>query len=336
MKDNSVCSFHPSRPGRWVCYSCGRSFCEECVSLRKKHYYCRECLKNKEINNSDLSFSSPAPERSDMSLPPPEANLVKRFLAFQIDFILILLATVLLTFLTRIAFDLSEYYRQRLFYFLLYLGFLNRDYILAGGSPGKRMMHLYVWVPASQSLGGFYHSVLRNLFIPFLFLDIWSLFFSKHQQRLGDFLASTYVCDEEARINERRYIYIIAALTAVVLISLFMTFFGWFASHTARHTSLGQIMEAKESQPEDIRQLLENNIRIANRFKVKKENKELTIIGMFSDPESYYRGRREVKALLANTSYSITAEEGPELISRGPGEREFELRIEAKIIEGEK
>jgi uncharacterized RDD family membrane protein YckC len=292
-------------------------------------------LKKKEINNSDLSFSSSIPAGVNMIPHPPEANLVKRFLAFQIDFIIILVATILLTFLIGIAFELSGYYRQRLFYFLLYIGFLLRDHILSGGSPGKRMMRLYVWVPASQSLAGFYHSVLRNLFIPFLFLDIWPLFFSEHQQRAGDFLAGTYVCDEEPRTNERRYIYIIAALTAFVLLLLFMIFTSWFASQTGRRTSLGQIMEAKESQPEDIRRLLEKNIQFANRFKVEKGNKKITITGEFPDPDTYYRGRRKVKELLDKTSYSIIAEEGPNVILRGPGEREFELRIEAKIIEGE-
>lgn len=331
MKDSSVCSIHPTRPASWFCYSCGRSFCEECVSLRNNRYYCRQCLEAKK--NSDKSFEVFSEPVSWPAIRL-EANFLKRLLAFQIDFILLVALSILLSFLFRLALGFEELYGQRLFFVLLYGGFLGRDALLPGGSPGKRFLRLYVWNKKNDRIVGLLDSVLRNLFIPFFYLDIWPVFFTENQQRAGDLLAGTYVCDEEFKTNERRQIYRLAAVTALIVISLFTIFTGWFAETTARRTSLDYFFSSSENRPRDIESIINENIESATRLKVEKDSNMVTIIGEFAEPSAYYRGHQKIRELLSVNSYRIISDEGPRFISRGPGKRNLMFVIAAQFIEG--
>ena len=331
MEDISACYFHPARPAGWFCSECGRFFCEECVTLKNGNYYCEECLDTNTVNNNYSEVDAQRPVWPDKTR---EADFVKRLIAFQLDFIIFLSISILLAFLLGLVFSLSYPLRQRLFFIFLYAGILVRDILLPGGSPGKRLMSLYVWDIQEDKTLTLWQSVLRNLFLPVFYFDMLTVFLTEHQQRVGDLLAGTFVCDQETRTDDRKNIYNAAALTAVVLLGLLIIFINWFSVTATRRMTLYEVLSQKQESENGLEARLERAGHEATRLRVEKNKNMVTIIGEFSGPDSYYRGRRQINSVLAGNSYEILQEEGPLLVSRGPDTRHFQLTIKAQYKQG--
>ncbi|GEM_PF-4310930 len=235
------CANHPDHPARWVCFQCGRIFCEECVEPAGNEYYCCDCRQ--ELGSAEKPTDRTFPPASK---PMRTAHPVKRLLAFGYDFVFSILITSFLTVLLRIIFRASPGLTNTFFYFSLYLCLLLRDLLTPSGSPGKYMTELYLVDLKREGSPGKTARLLRNVLFPIFYLDLLTVPFTGKMQRLSEWLTSTAVCDSEYPVNERKYIYRAAALVGVLLIALFSTFAYWFGEEIEQRTRVEQMIYEAE------------------------------------------------------------------------------------------
>ncbi len=328
MGDSPSCKNHPSRPARWFCWTCGSPLCEECVILRRGQYHCENCIKDSE------TVADTEETEDSFRLWPDihyEANLIKRLLAFEVDFVILLLAGGLISLLLGIIFQLGVSDSQKIFLLLFYGGLLVRDGVFPGGSPGKRMMQLYVWNRRQDRPVNLRDSLLRNLFFPVFYFDLLTVPFSPDRQRAGDILAGTVVYDEKFQIQEKKYIYRSAGLTSLLLAGLVVIFVSWFAAEMRHRAPVYELIaEETVERVEGIEGAI-SRLPVEHRnLEVLEENQIVSISSEYPDASTYFEARSEITSLLEENNYEIIEVHSPQMIFRGPDETYYGLTIEAQ------
>ncbi len=327
MGDSPNCINHSNRPARWFCWACGNPLCEECVTLESGQYYCESCIEKDKIESAVLPSEDSSPRWPDIHY---EANFIKRLLAFEIDFVILLLAGGLVSVLIRIIFQLGISESQKLFLSLFYGGLLVRDGIFAGGSPGKRIVELYVWNERKDRPVNLKDSILRNLFFPVFYFDLLTVPFSPDRQRAGDMLAGTVVYDKKSQIQEEKFIYRSAGLTSLLLLGLFVIFVSWFATEVRYRAPTLDFPEDRTQRVESVENALAGLGVEHHNLEVREEGPRLYISSEYPDADSYFKAREEIGALLNSYNYEIVAIDSPRMVLRGMDETYYGLEIEAK------
>ncbi|MGM0380931.1 MAG: RDD family protein [bacterium] len=327
MENSPSCENHPQRPARWFCWDCGKSLCEECAELRSGQYYCKDCLPEFEFKATSADTAGEGPKWPDIHY---EANLLKRLLAFEIDFVILIFTAGLLSSLVGIIFQFGVSASQKVFLFLFYGGLLIRDGLFLGGSPGKSILKLYVWNQRDDRPVSFLDSILRNLFFPVFYFDFLTIPFSPERQRAGDILAGTVVYDQKYRVEEKKYIYYTAGITSLLLAGLVVIFVSWFAAEMRYRVPSLDFNGREIGKVKSIKKALEKAGRPAAKFQVNREGARINITGEYPDADSYYRAKSDVVNLLESNSYKIIEIQPPKLVLRGPDKRRYKLTIEAE------
>ncbi|HXQ94892.1 MAG TPA: RDD family protein [Thermoplasmata archaeon] len=166
--------------------------------------------------------SLPAPSRPGFSLPPPPppgfayqyryAGLLARFGAVILDFLLLLVVTIviaiplgILAFVATVAGAPGDWVGSfvwgpfALLMFLLWIGYFTYFESTSGQTPGKRALGIRVVSVATARPPDLGHALVRNIFrvidwLPGLyFVGFVVAALTSRKQRLGDLLADTIV-----------------------------------------------------------------------------------------------------------------------------------------------
>ncbi len=325
MADKSsfrTCTNHSDRPARWLCAECGRPFCEECIVPTGDKYFCRECLKQMEVEVT--SSESVAPDWPELHW---DANLVKRMLAFGYDFVLLLPLTSLICWLLDEIFPMGNTVFGSYFFFFLYLGLVCRDLLTAVGSPGKYFTDLYIWNISADRPAGKLESLIRNLFFPVFYFDLLALPVTEHYHRVGDILAGTTVCDRECQVNEAPYIYRLAGIVGLLLVALFSIFVYWYSREISKRIYAQTSIQYNGSGEMDLAGSLDSTLPDIGKFHLDKADNGYILTGEFESAEKYYVARRKIDKIIDEGPYKVVEETGPSVIMHGPENTKFKLKL---------
>ena len=152
--------------------------------------------------------------------------LSRRILAFAVDYIIIMIISIMTFVLLSNVYDTSvtpEFFR--FFYFMmavLLLCMLLKD-IFKGRSIGKMIFGIYVREYGNvMETPKFYKLVLRNILLPFWLIEFLVLVSDKEGRRLGDKIAKTQVMGYQNKISKK--VIIPLAVIFIIFIAT-MTFF---------------------------------------------------------------------------------------------------------------
>lgn len=323
MDISQNCSVHDVRTAGWYCWNCGLPFCEECIQPWNDQYLCNTCLEDVETGEPDDVTQPSWPNRHR------EANLITRLLAFFIDFTLVTVGTIGLTWLLHHLLELNQIQTQYLYWIIFYGGIVFRDGLLPGGSPGKRAVGIYVWnLDLDRPISGL-DSIRRNLVLIVFFFDVLVLPFTRERQRVGDLLAGTKVCEFSPPRSILKKFVSLAGVVILNLALLFGTYLYWLNSQSSSMSNLDKILGDRTVTSENIVSVLREVGQGIETFHVVRRPDGLYIEAETSSADRYYRTRRRIEQILGEASYEISSEDNPELVFRGQGDVRFLLRIKA-------
>ncbi|MFB6355539.1 MAG: RDD family protein [bacterium] len=322
MDQSRNCVTHSSRPARWFCWNCGRSFCEECVQPRGGHYICHECVDS---DLDQVQWGLEAPEWPDIHW---EAGFIRRLLAFLVDFSLIMILSIVFMWFVRRLMDPPASMTQTLFFTSVYLQLIVRDMLFPGGSPGKRWCGLYVWNNRRDEPLNVFDAVRRNLLFPVWILDILTIPFSPGYQRVGDHLANTVVYDEHPRRSEWSDLVWLGGLTGLNILAMIGVFSLWISIETTKRIPIEKTLENIKTDDKGVEQLLRRYKSRIQRLDIQKSGDSILVEAEVKTADAFFKNRERFRKILKSGGYRITTMGKPELVFRGENDVRFKLILE--------
>lgn len=126
-----------------------------------------------------------------------KANIVNRYLAGAVDFVIAII----------IYFIFTKSLKVNIIFASIFI--LFRDCLSGGKSPGKMIFNLSTLKSQDESPAAFRESILRNFFfiIPIvnylmIALELFLIYWDTDGTRIGDKIAMTQVLDDDTKLNQ--------------------------------------------------------------------------------------------------------------------------------------